>query len=140
MLLWTCKKCGLKFHTDRLTLPVACGCGFVDWEGNCATEDNRPVQEDSPLVTRAVRWIGAATRWTLAGCPVRSDQEVEQIFREHCSPCPFFTGMTCKHHGCSCQVRDVAGEASSIVGRLVSTIFSNKLRWRTEKCPAEKWE
>ena len=139
---WICPQCGFSFENDdATTLPVSCvdTCGFVDETGvGFAAEDGTPVPP-RPLVKRAMTLAGAFARWMAAGCPNRSDAEVDSLFRDHCSGCKWFAEDTCTHASCGCQVRDSDGEKASIIGRFVSTALANKLRWRTERCPIGRW-
>lgn len=65
----------------------------------------------------------AVKMWVAAGRPTRIDEEVEQIYSEHCSKCDKFDSATqsCKSCGCSVKVGGFP--------------LSNKLKMATEHCP-----
>lgn len=132
-----CPGCGYGVRIDDVGLPLTCACGFVI-ERLGETYDDGITMLTSAIV-RAARYLSASAKWAAAGCPTRTDPEVERIFHEHCSQCEYFCDSTCQHQLCGCQVRDVSGETTSITGRLVSTVLSNKLRWKTETCPDGRW-
>ena len=92
-----------------------------------------------PIGTQAVRYLTAIERWRAAGKPERTDEEVDQILREHCSQCVYFDAGRCKHEQCGCRVRSSAGERETFLGRYVSRGLVNKLRMATERCPLNKW-
>lgn len=133
-----CPSCGFALRVDDVALPLRCVCGCLI-ERLPETYDDGIVLRGPGLVNRGVRATTAFMRWTLAGFPVRTDQEVEQIFIEKCSPCLLFVDYTCTHKNCGCQIRDVAGERTSLIGRIISTTLSNKIRWATEHCPIGLW-
>jgi len=61
-----------------------------------------------------------------AGRPLRTEEEIAEIYDEQCSPCEYFDNDSCGL--CGCHVR-----------REGTTL--NKLAWGTEKCPDDppKW-
>ena len=137
---WECPACGHEYTTDVVRLPVHCRCGQVDEEGHLIVEVDVDLgHAASRMVLTVGRALGAGARWLSAGRPVRSDAEVEALFTAHCGVCPYFRGATCAHHLCGCQVRDVSGETTSLLGQLISTRLTNKLRLRTESCPDGRW-
>lgn len=77
---------------------------------------------------RIVSYRDARTRWHEAGKPVRTDEQVTDIYKNICVPCENFLkrrgGGACKLCGC----------------RLNLGTRINKLRWATESCPIGKWE
>lgn len=131
-----CPSCSYPLRVDDVGLPLKCVCGYVLHELADTYDDGITL---TTVVVRGTRYLSATAKWVAHGCPTRSDDAVESIFREHCSQCEYFHGSTCTHKLCGCQVRDVSGETQSLVGRLVSTVLSNKLRWRTERCPDGRW-
>lgn len=56
----------------------------------------------------------------------RTPEEIDAIFTEQCQPCPFFNGRICTHSKCGCNL---GGQEK----------FLNKLKWRSETCPDERW-
>jgi hypothetical protein len=70
--------------------------------------------------------VGLATaRWVKAGRPVRSEDEITEIFEKVCRPCKHFRPSGWNNRGscdiCGCRVNLGKG--------------LNKLRWGTESCP-----
>lgn len=101
----------------------------------------RRAEQLRPYLKRAIglgavtRYEQALQRWVLAGRPVRTSDEVQAIFAEHCSPpgvpCPYYRPGTTPQAGwcqrCGCNVRSAGG---AIV---------NKIKMATEHCPINKW-
>lgn len=80
------------------------------------------------LVKRICGYRKAVKKWTAAGKPVRTDEEVQRIYKEHCSECEHFnTKGSCQI--CGCRVDKSAGA------------LTNKIRMATENCPLDppKW-
>ena len=83
-------------------------------------------QADGPSFSAKVRhFMTAIARWTAAGCPTRTDDQVAAILETHCQPCEFYTGEICRHKRCGCKIN--------------LSRWQNKLRWATESCPIGKW-
>uniref|UniRef100_A0A6M3K6I1 Glycosyltransferase n=1 Tax=viral metagenome TaxID=1070528 RepID=A0A6M3K6I1_9ZZZZ len=85
---------------------------------------------DTPsLIGRVLSWKEAIKRWNAAGRPVRSDEEVAWILREHCQPCEHYSPKRkqCKICGCFSRAKGMPE--------------FNKPKMATEKCPLEppKW-
>lgn len=101
-------------------------------------EDRSAIREidAQSVIGRGVRYGRALARWIAAGSPLRSDERVNQILDEHCYGCELFTGQTCGHKRCGCQIR--SAEQDSQFG--VAAPLVNKLRMATEACPDGKWE
>lgn len=78
------------------------------------------LEEELGTITMFNRFMSARHRWTKAGKPERTDEEVAEIYDTFCKPCKFFTGTGCKLCGC-------------LINR--ERRHMNKLRWATEKCP-----
>ena len=70
----------------------------------------------------------ATAKWFKAGMPVRTNEEIDKIFKTICVPCRYYTGTEdkgrCLYCGCSLQRR------SGLV---------NKIKMATESCPKDKW-
>jgi len=79
------------------------------------------------LVGKALKWGNAVKRWVREGRPVRSDEEVKEIFETHCKPCELYDPEThgCKKCGCAVNT-DTAP-------------LGNKLKMKTEVCPMGLW-
>lgn len=91
------------------------------------------------------RYSRAVSHWIKAGRPVRSDEQVAEIYSTQCRPCEYLNEKgRCRL--CGCRVCDVPDEVSStlkpIVKLLSGTIMLgmvNKIRMATESCPVNKW-
>jgi hypothetical protein len=84
-----------------------------------------------PLLTRVGNFIKAATRHTLAGNPMVTEEEMKGRL-EICKACELFkpnenaVGGVCTHANCGCNVQD-------------NLNYLNKIAWATESCPVGKW-
>ena len=65
----------------------------------------------------------ALVQWTAAGMPVRTQEQVTEIYKI-CSACEFLKNNVCQKCGCQCDAKN---------------ILLNKLTIATEKCPVGKW-
>ena len=74
---------------------------------------------------KAKRYAAAMWRWSLAGFPVRSPEEVDRIYRECCEPCEHYDNGGCKLCGCCVSRKRLA--------------IRNKLAMGTESCPIGRW-
>ena len=77
-----------------------------------------------PLVVQGLNFAAAQARWMLAGCPIRTRVEIEQIVKV-CKSCPHFENNACNKCGCACTAHE--------------TIL-NKIYLKTEACPEGKWK
>ena len=68
----------------------------------------------------------AVAKWVKAGRPVRSDDEVERIFRTHCRPCSRFVPQSRVCRICGCYLDG-------------DTPVTNKIKMATEHCGRYKW-
>jgi len=97
-----------------------------DCRGSVAVARERPAVP-SGVARKAIAYVSAVKRWHDAGRPVRSDHEVNRIYRELCRFCPHIgpKSRTCQVCGCR-------------VSRSKSA-FRNKIRMATEHCPRGTW-
>lgn len=77
---------------------------------------------------RVKRFAMAVRKWQAAGCPVRDDEAVEEIFENKCKPCEHFV-----------EKRNDRGKCGLCGCQLNLGNGLNKIRWATESCPADKW-
>lgn len=84
-----------------------------------------PQPEPPPLWVRGINLATALFRWTAAGFPTRSADEIEERLAI-CQACPLFRDGVCTHQLCGCNV----GDPEQLL---------NKLSLRTEKCPEGRW-
>lgn len=91
------------------------------------TFDGTPPPEIPSLARRTLSYAEALVVWTTAGCPKRSDKEVERIFHQHCKRCAWFDAERQICRGCGCPVAD-SGYA-----------VRNKIKMATENCPRDFW-
>ncbi len=80
----------------------------------------------SGVLSRLSRYARAVKRWTEAGKPVRTDEQVEAIFAI-CQACPHINEARTKCKLCRCKLN---------IGK---NARFNKIRMATERCPANKW-
>lgn len=102
-------------------------CESCGWTSKRRARRMCPAKADAPLpslLQRAVRFAAATGKWAMAGCPLRTEEQITAILESHCQPCPEFTGHECRL--CGCKTNDKK--------RLM-----NKLALATEHCPLEKW-
>lgn len=136
MEAWTCSQCGFSFRSQSIVLPVRCVCGAVD-TGSGVVASGAPT--GPPLAKKIHTYAIAASRWVRAGRPVRSDEQVAEIFHRYCEPCERLRDGHCSHPQCGCAVSDPTAEQSSLLGRVLPAGLVNKLRMATERCPEERW-
>lgn len=85
-------------------------------------------QKPDGLAVRFGRYIQAINRWTAAGKPTRTDEQVESIFKS-CQGCEHFNEARSKCQLCGCYLN---------IGK---NARFNKIRMATEHCPLDppKW-
>lgn len=89
--------------------------------------DGSPPPNYPPMSLQVWLYKEALLKWTKAGRPVRSAEEVDSILTNHCKTCDWFDAEANRCKGCGCKVT-----SSSLA------IF-NKLKMATEKCPKGLW-
>ena len=114
-----CTRCGrvVKNYTgDLARLHAVCR---VDKSG-------KPLPPSKPpsIIERAKHYAVASARWSAAGCPSRSDEEVEAILAI-CMTCKNYNGAGCNLCGCRVNRKRAA--------------LLNKARMATERCPVGLW-
>jgi hypothetical protein len=67
----------------------------------------------------------AVTRWIKAGRPKRTDEEINNIYENHCKKCDWYDAKSSRCKGCGCRV----------VPKGLALV--NKLKMATEHCPRE---
>jgi len=118
--------------THRLAVSArACKLCQSPLKKSCGTQANTVDTTTSPeipnLARRTLSYAEALVVWTAAGCPKRSDKEVERIFHQHCKLCNWFDAQRQICRGCGCPVAD-SGYA-----------VRNKIKMATEHCPRDFW-
>ena len=73
----------------------------------------------------AKRYIAALLRWSKAGFPVRTVEEVKQIHWHFCLPCEYYIDGRCRKCGCGVSTSRLA--------------VLNKIKMATEQCPEKHW-
>lgn len=97
------------------------------------------------MMAKVDHYQAAVRRWHEAGCPIRTDEEMAEIFEQHCAKCPYYANGTCRHEQCGCNVGppDEKSPLVSIASVLgvgkPAEALTNKLRMATEKCPTGKF-
>ena len=80
-------------------------------------------------VEQGVKYVTALTKWAAGGKPTRSEEAVNHIFNNICTPCDRFERVDATHAHCtSCSCR-----ISTDLAR------TNKIFIGTEDCPLNKW-
>lgn len=80
-----------------------------------------------PLSMQMWTYKEALIRWSKAGWPSRTKEEIQEILDTHCHSCDWYDANQKRCRGCGCKVTE-----SSIA------IF-NKLKMATEHCPKGLW-
>lgn len=80
-------------------------------------------EQEAKLGTKLKNYFGAIRKWVAKGKPVRSANEIEKLFEEHCSKCKRYDSKkkVCKNCGCNINTGSVP--------------LANKLAMKTEHCP-----
>ena len=86
-----------------------------------------PVERIPSISRRIVTYAEAVIEWTAAGRPERSEEEVERIFKDKCSPCKSFDPDKNVCRRCGCRV---AADGFAL---------RNKIRMATQHCPKGYW-
>ena len=123
--LFRCAVCGISLRMRDADFPLYCRCGFSYDTRSAPPLPYVPEAMDVPLniAAKGLRYARAFIRWTLAGCPVRTDAEVARL-RAVCAGCKYGTTGECSR--CGCRVKG-------------GSWWGDKLRWATEDCPLGKW-
>lgn len=135
-----CSGCPVRVGPPVSELPVVQEgfeyCGFRDGltctaNGHQVTPEicsrciGEAAAEEPGLGQRAINYTNALRRWVANGRPVRSQEEIDRIFEEHCKGCEMFDGKMCKSCGCNVGQGDFP--------------LNNKLAMKTEVCPMGRW-
>jgi hypothetical protein len=107
-------------------------CGWAWKRGGPFPRRNCNVQPDlAPAAERlgvtlanAYHYAGALLRWSAAGFPTRTPEEVETIVAV-CQACDRYAGQRCRECGCRITAKGPA--------------IRNKAAMATEACPLQKW-
>lgn len=88
---------------------------------NRCDEDTR--EHEAKFGEKVKNYYGAIRRWMANGRPTRSEEEIEQLFEEHCKGCERYDSVkhACKNCGCT-----VSTDSSPL---------ANKLAMASEHCP-----
>ncbi len=81
--------------------------------------------KEPSLAKRACKWAKAVAKWTAAGQPNRTDEEVNHLF-SICKKCEHYSPKG-KCRACGCAI----GQGAWAI--------TNKARMATEDCPKGKW-
>ena len=80
------------------------------------------------LPDKLINYASSVRRWVASGRPVRSDERVAEIFRDHCSGCKMYDEEKRACKSCGCAVNNS------------SVPLANKLKMATESCPLNQFE
>ena len=81
--------------------------------------------EEAGFAERFKNYGMAIRRWVANGRPVRTEEEVQKIFDEHCKTCDMYLDGICRSCGCTVNSGDFP--------------LTNKLKMKTEVCPMGRW-
>jgi hypothetical protein len=85
------------------------------------------MKEEQGILNLAFRYTRALSRWIRAGRPVRSEEEIKQIFEIFCLPCEAYEEPTSSCLYCGCRVNRT------------QAAMMNKIAMATEECPLGNW-
>ena len=103
------KKCGV---TGLSVTPDQCG--------RCAKESK---METARLMDKVMNYAAAVRKWVAAGRPVRTEEEIAEIYEKHCSGCTMFDKERQVCNSCGCPANKNQPP------------LKNKLAMATEECP-----
>jgi len=92
-----------------------------EYRGESEPETTQPQMPS--LIIRGWNFANALARWTLAGMPRRTQEEIDERLAI-CQACDFLQNDHCTKCGCACV------ESNRLI---------NKLSLSTERCPDGKW-
>jgi len=142
-IVFECGVCNLRIGISPQLLDKKYGGDlqkFLDSKPDCkgaeAKEENKERFEKKPCrdedgdegITwdKTKRWLSAVKKWTLAGFPIRSLEEIEEVYNNKCIVCDHVSKQgSCKICGCKISKLRIA--------------LLNKIRMATEHCPIEEW-
>lgn len=109
LVAWRCPHCGTTARVPASTPRVQCFCS------------EKPTPPG--ILARGQSYVTAWVRWTTAGMPTRTPEQVAAI-RAICAACEHFDGENCTKCGCR-----VAGAGW----------LGDKVLWSTDHCPIKMW-
>lgn len=114
------------FKPCNLRLGTTCSAnGFQVTPESCDRCIGESAAEEAGLGQKFKNYAMAVRRWVANGKPVRSQEEIDRLFEEHCSKCEMFEDGVCRSCGCSVSSGDFP--------------LTNKLAMKTEVCPMGRW-
>lgn len=117
--------CPHRMHIHGKTL---CGLSSLETDREICGRCEATVQEETQSYAgKAMQYASAIRMWFVAGRPTRSKEEIERIFRDHCSGCQKYDAENKSCKSCGCAV--------STGGRPLT----NKIAMGTEHCPLGRW-
>lgn len=124
---YECQHCGHRPHRPLSRPPVRrCGAqGKASLDLAEAAERLAGETGDPTIIEKASHYARALLRWKRAGYPVRANEVIKRIYREHCGPCDLRKNNSCRLCGCR-----VVAEGAAVW---------NKIKMATEKCDKGKW-
>lgn len=92
--------------------------------GRCNAE---AYTETKGLGDKIMGYYSAIRRWVASGRPTRTDDEVKDIYENHCLKCERFDHDAQSCNACGCAIR------------LSGTPLTNKIKMGSEHCPIGRW-
>ena len=84
-------------------------------------------------------YVEALNRWIKAGRPIRTDEEVQEIYSKFCGVCAQRDPTTQKCKLCGCYVRPDEVGLFQLLKMVGASATVNKIRMGTEHCPRKLW-
>jgi hypothetical protein len=75
------------------------------------------------IMGKVISYATAVRKWTGAGMPTRTQEEIEQLYDEHCSKCSMYDKVNGVCNSCGCPANKD------------QPAIRNKLKMATEQCP-----
>jgi hypothetical protein len=126
--IFICQNCKVPWE-DKVGLGKPpnrfCRPGENNIKQNISEQQNKNIIEMPNTWTRMKSYADSYIHWNLAGRPMRSQEKIDQIFKEQCEKCEMYNGYACKICGCYINQRK----------------YLNKIAWATTRCPGNppKW-
>lgn len=110
-------------------------CGYITTCGHCKKECVPIIQQQygEPSTLKKIgNFTFALARHLYKGMPTVTKKQLDERLKI-CQECPLFkkkdgmVGGVCSHESCGCTIQD-------------EVVFLNKIAWKTESCPLDKWK
>jgi len=89
----------------------------------CGKCDKETREQEATFGSKVKHYFGAIRKWVASGMPSRTEEEIKQLFEDHCNVCDRYNKETHSCKSCGCHVN------------FSSEPLKNKLAMKTESCP-----